>query len=110
MRTLEISARFLAPLQIPPATLSRPLHLSALHFPSAKFGERDPPSFLVRLGREHTFILFYSIPVQRAESAPRGRRPVAGGSCATSPVAPSRQLRVYSKTQSHRGKIFFLKR
>lgn len=47
MRTLEISAQFLALLQIPHATLRRSLHLSALHFPSAKFGERDPPSGLV---------------------------------------------------------------
>lgn len=64
MRTLEISAWFLALLQIPHATLSRSLHLSALHFPSAKFGERDSPSGLVCLGWEHTFILFYSSAVQ----------------------------------------------
>lgn len=66
MRTLEISAQFLALLQIPHATLSRSLHLSALHFPSAKFGERDPPSGLVCLGWEHTFILFYSSAVPGA--------------------------------------------
>lgn len=54
MRILEISDQFLALLQIPHATLRRSLHLSVLHFPSAKFGERDPPSGLVcRVGSRH---------------------------------------------------------
>lgn len=79
MRTLEISAQFLAPLQIPHATLSRSLHLSALHFPSAKFGERNPPSGLVCLGREHAIILFYFIPGPRTELARCRRGPMVRG-------------------------------
>lgn len=47
MRTVEISAQFLALLQIPHVTQRRSLHLSVLHFPSAKFGDYDPPSSLV---------------------------------------------------------------
>lgn len=70
MRTLEISAQFLALLQIPRATLRRSLHLSVLHFPSAKFGERDPPSGLVCwVGSRHQF---YSLARAGQESTLSG--------------------------------------
>lgn len=105
MRTLEISARLLAPPHVPRAAVSLSLHLPTLHFPSAKFGERDPPPGRVCLGRERT--LFYFIAVRRVELAERGRRPGPGGCGATSPVAPLGRLRLYFG--AHRGNILFLK-
>lgn len=98
MRTLEISAPFLAPLQIPHVTLSRSLHLSALRFPSAKFGERDPPSGLVCLGREHMFVLFYSsaahgVGTVREKTRGQGKQRLQGDSsgCAFTQAARSFQ-------------------
>lgn len=90
MRTLEISAQFLALVQIPHATLRRSLHLSVLHFPSAKFGERDAPSGLV-LGREQTLILF---------PGSAGERSVWGRCRAVSPAVPSHRLRGFSEQNS----------
>lgn len=53
-QTLEIPAQFLALPPIPHVTLSRSLNLFALHFPSAKFGERSPPRCLRwQLGGRH---------------------------------------------------------
>lgn len=67
MRTLEISARLLAPPHIPRAAVSPSLRLPTLHFPSAKFGERDPPPGRVCLGQEHA--LFYFIAARGAGRA-----------------------------------------